>query len=124
MDKLFKSIHHVSLIISSLEKSSWFYCEVLGLETDKQRPTLSSEGLWLKINEQQQLHLLLVEDPYKHAERPEHPGRDRHLALKVTDLSKLVMRLNEHKIAYTMSKSGRQALFCRDPDNNVLEIQE
>ncbi|MGR9099900.1 MAG: VOC family protein, partial [Gammaproteobacteria bacterium] len=25
---------------------------------------------------------------------------------------------------YTLSKSGRQALFCRDPDGNALEILE
>ena len=120
----FISIHHVSLIISSIEKSHWFYSTVLGLQVDLERPKLSSDGLWLTINEQQQLHLLLTDNPYRPVKRPEHAGLDRHVALKVKNLDAIITRLKKHKIGYTLSQSGRKALFCHDPDNNTLEIQE
>jgi extradiol dioxygenase family protein len=54
--------------------------------------------------------------------RPEHGGRDRHVALKVTDMAELTTRLERSGIAYTLSQSGRGALFCRDPDQNALEF--
>jgi len=120
----FISIHHVSLIISNIEKSRWFYTTVLGLKVDLERPKLSSDGLWLIINKQQQLHLLLTDNPYKLVERPKHAGLDRHVALKVKNLDVIIARLKKHKITYTLSQSGRKALFCYDPDHNTLEIQE
>jgi glyoxylase I family protein len=30
--------------------------------------------------------------------------------------------LDGARIAYTLSRSGRAALFCRDPDGNALEF--
>jgi len=119
----FIAIHHVSMIISDLTKAMDFYCNVLNLELDTSRPDLSFDGLWLNINEQQQIHLLLVDNPDP-LTRPEHGGRDRHAAFKVRDLSLIRMRLDEYKVAYTLSSSGRAALFCRDPDGNTLEIME
>ncbi|MGZ5028729.1 MAG: VOC family protein, partial [Methylobacter sp.] len=49
-------------------------------------------------------------------------GRDRHVALSVPDLEPVREELDKNGIAYTLSKSGRKALFCRDPDGNALEI--
>lgn len=122
--KNFKAIHHASLIVSNLEQSSWFYCTVLGLEIDPNRPKMSGEGLWLSINENQQIHLLLTDDPYQSVKRPEHAGLDRHLALKAIDFEKMKMRLDDYDISYKSSLSGRKALFCHDPDKNTLEIME
>jgi len=42
----------------------------------------------------------------------------------VNDLEELMRRLAAAGIAYTLSKSGRSALFCRDPDGNALEFVE
>jgi len=124
MPNNFVAIHHVSMIISNIEQSMHFYCDILKLELDPSRPKMSSDGVWLNINEQQQIHLLLTNDPYKSVKRPKHAGLDRHLALKVKNLDEIKMRLEEHQISYTLSKSGRKALFCHDPDENTLEIQE
>ena len=119
----FLSIHHVSFVISNLVNSMDFYGKVLGLDLDHSRPNLSFEGLWLKINRTQQIHLLLVEN-YDPVKRPEHGGRDRHAAFKVKDLDTIVTRLDKYAISYTMSKSGRKALFVRDPDGNTLELMQ
>jgi glyoxylase I family protein len=40
----------------------------------------------------------------------------------VSDIAKLVERLDRAGIVYTLSQSGRRALFCRDPDGNALEF--
>ena len=56
--------------------------------------------------------------------RPEHGGRDRHIALAVADMAALKSRLEAAGVKYTASKSGRVALFCRDPDSNTLEFVE
>ena len=122
MSNSFETIHHVSLIISELERSEYFYCTVLGLKIDESRPKMSSDGLWLTINDSQQIHLLLTDDPYKSVQRPKHAGLDRHVALKANNFSQIKLHLDQYEIPYTMSKSGREALFCHDPDNNTLEI--
>lgn len=114
------SIHHVSLIISSVTRSLEFYQGLLGLET-AERPDLSFPGAWLKIGDQQ-LHFLELPNPDPVADRPQHGGRDRHLAVTVQDLEHLAASLDKAGIVYTRSKSGRAALFCRDPDGNALEF--
>jgi len=123
MKSNFISIHHISFIISDLNRSKAFYCDVLGLEIDTARPDLNFDGIWLNINQQQQIHLLLVDNPDQ-ADRPKHGGRDRHAAFKVRDFNLIRSHLDNSNIAYTLSKSGREALFCRDPDGNTLEIMK
>ncbi|CAN0319924.1 unnamed protein product, partial [Ectocarpus sp. 8 AP-2014] len=54
--------------------------------------------------------------------RPEHGGRDRHVAFSIADLQPLKGRLDSAGVTYTMSKSGRAALFCRDLDGNAFEV--
>ncbi|HED36356.1 MAG TPA: glyoxalase [Gammaproteobacteria bacterium] len=114
------SIHHVSLVIGDTQQSVAFYQGVLGLEVRDDRPDLGFAGAWLNIG-QQQLHLLEVAnlDP---VDRPVHGGRDRHLALSVESLADFEHKLNVAGIAFTRSSSGRQALFCRDPDGNGVEL--
>jgi glyoxylase I family protein len=85
------------------------------------RPDLGFPGAWLQLGAQQ-IHLLELENPDPTTGRPEHGGRDRHIALSVPDLAPVKEVLDQNSIAYTLSKSGRQALFCRDPDGNALEI--
>jgi len=46
------------------------------------------------------------------------------VALGVTDLAALRQRLEHAGVGVTMSRSGRPALFCRDPDDNALEFVE
>lgn len=119
----FLSIHHISFIIYNLDNAMHFYGKVLDLKVDESRPNLSIDGCWFTINETQQIHLLLVtnNDPVK---RPAHGGRDRHTAFKVRDLDIIALRLDDNAITYMMSKSGRKALFVRDPDRNTLELMQ
>ncbi len=117
-------IHHATFLTRDLLKARKFYEGVLGLQIDTSRPQMSFDGVWYEISAEQQLHLMLLPNPEEGLKRPDHGGRDRHVALTVTDTTKLIECLKAAEVPYTQSKSGRRALFCRDPDGNALEFIE
>jgi len=116
-------LHHVSLLVADVARSLDFYTRVLGLEMDSARPAMSFDGAWLKVGAQQ-IHLLQLANPDPVEGRPQHGGRDRHTAFQVDQLEPYTERLRASGIDFTMSKSGRRALFCRDPDGNACELVE
>ncbi len=116
-------IHHVSFVVADVQRSLQFYRDILGLNTDPQRPDIGYPGAWLEIGEQQ-IHLLQVPNPDPVTDRPMHVGRDRHAALAVTDLGPVLDRLEEAGLDCTHSRSGRRAVFFRDPDGNGIELVE
>ena len=117
-------ILHASFLVSSLEASHRFYGELLGLEVDMARPDPGFPGLWYHLESGQQIHLLQMHNSDREKVHPEHGGRDRHVAFSVNDLGEIMSRLDQARIPYTMSRSGRRAFFCRDPDGNALEFIE
>jgi glyoxylase I family protein len=119
----YPSFHHVSLLVANTTRALDFYVGVLGLEIEPARPDLGFPGAWLRLGDGQ-IHLLELPNPDPVEGRPEHGGRDRHTALRVDDLPSLCARLDSAKIPYTLSRSGRPALFCRDPDGNAIELIE
>lgn len=114
---------HTGLIVSDLARSRAFYEGLLGLKPDPKRPEREFAGVWYDIGPNQ-IHLMEVENPYVDVKRPAHGGRDIHLAMHVKDLDAVVAALDAAGIAYSKSKSGRAALFCRDPDGNALEFSQ
>ncbi len=115
---------HAGLLVSDLVRAKSFYESVLGLAPHPNRPDLPYPGEWYDLGGGQQLHLMQLSNPDAGSLRPEHGGRDRHIALAVGDMAALKRRLDAAGVAYTASKSGRAALFCRDPDMNTLEFVE
>lgn len=116
-------LHHVSLLVADTTRAVRFYQEALGLTVDESRPVMSFDGAWLTLGDHQ-LHLLELPNPDPVDGRPPHGGRDRHTAVAVADLAPFIQRLEAMGIGYTMSQSGRRALFCRDPDGNAWELIE
>lgn len=112
---------HAGLIVSNLEAAGCFYEGALGLHRIE-RPELNFEGVWYGLDDGQQIHLMQLDNPYTDCVLPEHGGLDRHVALSVHNLDMVKARLDEKDISYTLSKSGRAALFCRDPDGNTIEL--
>ena len=112
---------HAGLIVADLERAAQFYEGVLGL-TRITRPALEFEGVWYGLTDGQQLHLMLLDNPYEGCEKPAHGGRDHHIALQSSDFDQMRTNLDEAGINYSMSRSGRKALFCRDPDGNTIEL--
>lgn len=117
------AIHHTTFLVEDLERALKFYCTTLGLEQDPARPaSMSFPGVWLKISENQQIHLMRLPNPDPVTGRPEHGGRDRHAAYSVDDIDQLSIQFEQQGYAFTRSSSGRAAIFCRDPDGNALEF--
>jgi len=116
-----KQLLHAGLIVSDLEKSRAFYEGVLGLTPNPARPDFGFPGVWYDIG-RNQVHLMVVPNPYTDVIHPEHGGRDIHVAFSVDDVEAVRSELDKAGVAYSMSKSGRAALFCRDPDGNALEF--
>jgi len=121
MAKLNFLLHHSSLMISDLDASLKFYTEIIGLQ-QMERPDLGFPGAWFQLGENQQLHIIKLPNMDPTTGRPEHGGRDRHVALTVDDFDGVRECLDTNNIFYSMSKSGRKALFIRDPDANAIEI--
>lgn len=122
MPKFDFKLHHASVVVADVAASLDFYVGVLGLE-QVERPDLPYGGAWFQLGEQQ-IHLLEVHNADPITGRPAHGGRDRHVALTVSAITPVQEALQVANIEYSMSKSGRQAMFCRDPDGNAVEIIE
>jgi glyoxylase I family protein len=117
------SLNHASLLVHDTGRALQFYHGLLGLGIDESRPDLGFPGAFLETGNAQ-IHLLELTSPAAQEANDRHGGRDRHVALEVQDLDAVVQALEEAGIAFTLSRSGRRALFCRDPDGNALELLE
>ncbi len=122
---MIKSIAHASFLVVNIQDSLNFYCGVLGIKQNMGRPKFPFDGAWLDLGDSgQQLHLMQLPNPDSKEGRPEHGGKDKHIALVVDDLAALAVRLEGANVTFSRSKSGRAAFFCRDPDGNALEFSE
>ena len=100
-----QELHHVSLVVSDLERSKSFYRDTLGLmPSDRERPTeeLGFDGAWFKVADGQELHL--VEKPQEKDE--EFGYRNNHFALRVNDFREAEKRLKKR------ARSPRGILRC------------
>ncbi len=114
---------HASLLVADLDRARGFYEGLLGLAPSPARPELGFPGVWYDVGAAQ-IHLICLPNPDPVEGRPEHGGRDRHTALAVEDWVGLKAALDAAFLPYTLSRSGRRALFLRDPDGNALELVE
>lgn len=119
---MFSGILHTTFLTGDLLKARAFYEDVLGLQMDSTRPLMSFDGVWYDIAPGQQIHLMSLPNPEAGLMRPAHGGRDRHVAFAVSDLDAVIHKLEAAGVRYSLSLSGRRALFCRDPDDNALEF--
>ncbi len=123
----FQGVHHVAVIVESLAESLAFYRDFLGLPVNPDRPAdkLPYDGAWLMIGPEM-VHLMELPnpDPRDPERRPAHGGKDRHFCVGVKNLQPLVDALEGRGVPYTASRSGRPAIFFRDPDANTLEVVE
>ncbi|KAF3567918.1 hypothetical protein DY000_02017553 [Brassica cretica] len=125
IDYVVVGVHHVGLLCKNLERSLEFYQNILGLEINEARPhdKLPYRGAWLWVGSEM-IHLMELPNPDPLTGRPEHGGRDRHACIAIRDVSNLKEILDKAGIEYTMSRSGRPAIFTRDPDANALEFTQ
>ncbi|QUW21588.1 VOC family protein [Sporosarcina sp. Marseille-Q4063] len=119
----FKSIHHVSLSVTDLEKAKQFYGEILGLK-EINRPNFDFPGAWYKIGNQQ-LHLIVFQDSETLRNNRQVETKDGHFAIRVHDYYQTLAYLKDKGVQVTEnpnSTSGFAQIFCTDPDNNLIEF--
>lgn len=119
-----EGIDHVSVLVADTARALEFYRDILGLEVDESRPRLAYAGAFLNLGDGRQIHLIELPNPDPVDGRPAHGGRDRHTAMRIGSLDAMIARLDAAHIAFTLSSSGRRALFCRDFDGNAYEFIE
>jgi glyoxylase I family protein len=114
---------HVSIIVKDAKASLEFYQQLLEVSL-LDRPNLGFPGYWVDLHAGQSLHIMQLESPNADTVRPLHGGRDYHFALRVDSIAGYAEKLETLGVVYTTSKSGRNALFVKDLDNNAFELFE
>jgi glyoxylase I family protein len=118
-----ESLHHVSLVVTDLERARRFYRDDLGL-TEIPRPPFDFPGAWFGIGEAQ-LHLIV--HPCHKTLRGTRAidSRDGHFALRVKSYRRTREWLSQKGYEMKMnpqSPTGWPQLFITDPDGNVIEF--
>lgn len=113
-------LHHVAIIVNDTARALQFYQGILAMNKIT-RPDLGYPGAWLQSGAFQ-IHLLELDNPDEGLARPAHVGRDKHFAILVNDLDELIETLIAASWPFTRSRSGRAAIFCRDYDDNGIEL--
>ena len=112
-------IKAVKLIVRSLERSRWFYQDMLGLKVTRESKTLVNFGEFLT---------LVTRDHAGEAESKEDAiSTHAILCLECSDIQACHDRLRtlvEVKVTSVHDRSGRKAFKCVDMDGNVLEVFE
>jgi catechol 2,3-dioxygenase-like lactoylglutathione lyase family enzyme len=114
---------HVSIIVKDAAASLEFYQQLLNVSL-LDRPELGFPGYWVDLYAGQSLHIMQLDNPNSGTARPAHGGRDYHFALRVDSIAGYAEKLEGLGVNYTASKSGRNALFIKDLDNNAFELFE
>ncbi|MDB5083762.1 MAG: glyoxalase [Bacilli bacterium] len=116
-------IHHVSIVVTDLERAKRFYQEVLGLQEIK-RPDFDFAGAWFAIGSQQ-LHLIVHSSSQTLRTEGGIDTRDGHFAVRISNFEQAIDHLEAAGIAYKanrVTKTGWPQIFCCDPDGNIVEL--
>lgn len=110
---------HTAIVVGDLAQARQFYEGILGLVPVER--SLNFPGIWYQIGPSQ-LHLMATTSPPSTAFNAEKWGRNPHIAFTVDDFAALQATLTAQNHPFQVSASGRSALFVRDPDGNVIEL--
>jgi len=123
-------MQHFMVLSKDLEKTRWFYCDVLGMRTGP-RPPFDFEGLWIYIDDVAVVHVAGLSS-YESTGRLEDAGAARHgsgsvdhIAFAADNWDELVASFEAHGIRYRAPgvPGGRlQQIFLHDPDGIQIEI--
>jgi glyoxylase I family protein len=110
-------VHHVSVVVTDLERSRYFYGQVLGLREIPRPATFDFVVVWYDLGAQ---HVHLVP-----RETADAPGA-RHFALQVEDAAAAREHLTSVGVPTreTTPIPGCDRFFVHDPDGNLIEIMQ
>ncbi|HEO8418496.1 lactoylglutathione lyase family protein [Mycobacteroides abscessus subsp. abscessus] len=119
----YKSLHHVSLTVTDLEKAKYFYEKILCLKELK-RPDFDFSGAWYQI-ENQQLHLIVYPESQTIRTNKTLNSKEGHFALRVENYYDTLNWLKQNNVEIVEKPygvSGFAQIFCVDPDGNLIEL--
>ena len=140
-----KAIRHVGIVVSNLEKSLYFYKDLLNLKIVKK---MEESGEYIdKISDLKNVRVTtikmaaddenLIELLYYHSHSNHKFVNSKqineigisHIAFTVNDLEKEYIRLLEKGVIFNASPQCSpdgyaKVTFCKDPDGNLIELVE
>jgi catechol 2,3-dioxygenase-like lactoylglutathione lyase family enzyme len=115
-----RKLLHAALLVSDLDRARQFYEGVLGLKP-KHRHNFDFPGAWYDLGEAE-LHLMVT--PETLTAGSDRPRRDYHVAFQIEDLDAARREVEAAGVDYRESSSGLPSIFVRDPDGNLIELQQ
>jgi glyoxylase I family protein len=126
------SLHHVSVVVTDIERSRQFYVEMFGLEL-LPRPKFDSVGLWLGAGPLQ-VHVIQSQAG---TFRPKSIAStvDTHFAFRTSDFDGFIAHATalgfredapegdpKRLMMRRHGPAGFPQVFLLDPDNNIIEV--
>jgi glyoxylase I family protein len=124
-----QSIHHIAIICSDIEKSKYFYTEILGLKIEQAiyRAERDSWKIDLSLNGKYCVELFSFPNPPKRPSRPEASGL-RHLAFSIASIDDNIEILKSKNIFCEPIRidefTNKKFTFIFDPDDLPIEMYE
>ena len=128
-------LNHFLLVAKDLERTKDFYCRVLGMEVDKQRPDFGFPGYWLKANGETCVHLAWqaaneIRDKFllkKHPTGTTGSGAVDHIAFLAKNAPAVRDRIQKNKVemhyrSFPEAKPPLFQIFLKDPDDVTIEL--
>jgi glyoxylase I family protein len=125
------ALHHVSMIVTDLDRSAAFYQLLFGLSPIP-RPAFPIPGLWLGVGDLQ-LHLTVY--PAGNFRSRQVDNDDIHFAFHTNQFEDFVTHAHsvgfsedaprddpKHMILKRQGMAGFAQLFLMDPDRNIIEV--
>lgn len=125
-----RKMDHSALVVRDLERSGWFYGEVLGLAEVPRPRNFTFGGRWFR-GPGFELHLILASDTsapvgFGNAGEAALVGLAHHLAFEVDDLDAAIAHLRANGIELVSGPMPRGdgviQSYIYDPDGNFLEL--
>ncbi len=126
-----KGMQHCALVIADVEKSRWFYGEVLGLPEVPRPKTFTFGGAWFQCPNGDEIHLILAGDTsappgMKEPGPGKHSGLVTHLGFEVEDVDAVKAHLEAHDLEILggpmMRGDGVMQMYLADPDGYMVEF--
>ena len=114
-----RSLNHVALYVEDVARSESFYEDVLRL-TRIERPAFDFPGVWYRLGEDQELHLISGQD-----QDPQVRSGANHFAILVDDMEEAERVLKERGGNPSRRRTrpdGALQIYLRDPDGHTIEI--
>ena len=127
---IIKGIQHCGLVVQSLEKSCWFYGNVLALPEIPRPRNFTFSGAWFRCG-LTEIHLIAAGDTsapsgYYDPGPGKKSGLAMHFSFEVTDLAAMQARLENHGLEILGGPlargDGADQFYLQDPDGYLIEF--